>query len=120
MKNNLRCDFRAVLIGAYECGMPEMCCALQMYEQRQTLPVFAAEEEVCNTIANNRVTIIRGQTGCGKTTQIPQIILDQYISTGCGSQCSIICTQVCTVLMLFPPPPGSTVIMVKIFNIFPK
>ena len=30
---------------------------------------------------------------CGKTTQIPQFILDSYLKAGCGGECFIICTQ---------------------------
>ena len=31
--------------------------------------------------------------GCGKTTQVAQFILDDYIMKGHGSMCHIICTQ---------------------------
>ena len=30
---------------------------------------------------------------CGKTTQIPQFILDSYLKEGKGGECFIICTQ---------------------------
>ena len=30
---------------------------------------------------------------CGKTTQIPQFILDSFIKEGRGGECFIICTQ---------------------------
>lgn len=30
---------------------------------------------------------------CGKTTQIPQFILDRYLKEGKGGECFIICTQ---------------------------
>ena len=30
---------------------------------------------------------------CGKTTQIPQFILDSYLTEGKGGECFIICTQ---------------------------
>lgn len=30
---------------------------------------------------------------CGKTTQIPQFILDNYLKEGHGAECFIICTQ---------------------------
>lgn len=37
---------------------------------------------------------IKNIKGCGKSTQIPQFILDDWIERGCGSLCNIICTQV--------------------------
>lgn len=37
--------------------------------------------------------MISGETGCGKTTQLPQYILESEIETGRGAFCSIICTQ---------------------------
>ena len=68
---------------------------MQMFEERKQLPVYSFREELCNKIAASRVTIVRGATGCGKTTQIPQYVLDQYIGGGSGAQCGIIVTQVC-------------------------
>jgi hypothetical protein len=50
-------------------------------------------QNICETIAANQVTVISGETGCGKTTQVPQYILDEFIAKGRGSQCHIICTQ---------------------------
>lgn len=37
--------------------------------------------------------IIRGQTGCGKTTQIPQFILEQFLEERAGGECNIVVTQ---------------------------
>lgn len=37
--------------------------------------------------------MISGETGCGKTTQVTQFILDDYIERGKGSTCRIVCTQ---------------------------
>lgn len=44
-------------------------------------------------IDNHQVTVISGETGCGKTTQVTQFILDNYIERGKGSACRIVCTQ---------------------------
>jgi HrpA-like RNA helicase len=33
------------------------------------------------------------ETGCGKTTQLPQYILESEIVSGRGAMCNIICTQ---------------------------
>lgn len=37
--------------------------------------------------------MVSGETGCGKTTQVTQFILDDYINRGMGSMCRVICTQ---------------------------
>ena len=40
-----------------------------------------------------QVVVISGETGCGKTTQLPQYILESEIDAARGATCSIICTQ---------------------------
>ena len=45
-------------------------------------------------VENNSVVIIRGATGCGKTTQVPQYILERFIKGGRASDCNIVVTQV--------------------------
>lgn len=62
-------------------------------QERSTLPVFAKRNEIMAAINDNPVVIIRGNTGCGKTTQVCQFILDDYISSGQGAYCSIAITQ---------------------------
>jgi len=42
----------------------------------ETLPVSARREDIAEAIENNQVVIIAGETGSGKTTQIPKICLD--------------------------------------------
>ena len=42
----------------------------------QDLPVYEKRDEIEYAIQNNQVTIICGETGSGKTTQIPQICLE--------------------------------------------
>lgn len=40
-----------------------------------------------------QVIVVSGETGCGKTTQLPQYILEYEIEAARGAACSIICTQ---------------------------
>ncbi|XP_048458069.1 ATP-dependent RNA helicase A [Rhincodon typus] len=62
-------------------------------KERSQLPVKNFEDEILKSVSCNPVIIIRGQTGCGKTTQVPQYILDEYIRSGKGSECNIVVTQ---------------------------
>ncbi|XP_048515742.1 dosage compensation regulator isoform X2 [Athalia rosae] len=62
-------------------------------QDRSKLPVFAKRNEIMAAINDNPVIIIRGNTGCGKTTQVCQFILDDYIASGQGAYCSIAITQ---------------------------
>uniref|UniRef100_A0A3Q2E140 RNA helicase n=1 Tax=Cyprinodon variegatus TaxID=28743 RepID=A0A3Q2E140_CYPVA len=66
----------------------------KILSEREQLPVKHFEEEIMATVDKNPVVIIRGATGCGKTTQVPQYILDRFIKGGRASDCNIIVTQV--------------------------
>lgn len=59
------------------------------------LPIRSEEmsSSIIQAIEDHDVTIITAATGSGKTTQVPQMILDEYIAAGNGSLCSIVCTQ---------------------------
>nr|XP_032837348.1 LOW QUALITY PROTEIN: 3'-5' RNA helicase YTHDC2-like [Petromyzon marinus] len=58
---------------------------------RQTLPVAAFREQLLGTIAKSNILLVLGETGSGKTTQIPQYILDE--GSRLGSPCRVICAQ---------------------------
>ncbi|XP_012161040.1 dosage compensation regulator isoform X2 [Ceratitis capitata] len=62
-------------------------------EFREVLPIAAMRNEIMSSIHDHPVVIIRGNTGCGKTTQIAQYILEDYIASGQGAFCNIYVTQ---------------------------
>lgn len=43
----------------------------------QELPIWNKKEEILRKLKENRVIIIAGETGCGKTTQVPKMILEK-------------------------------------------
>lgn len=57
------------------------------------LPAYKVKEKIVKTIASNQITVISGDTGSGKTTQVPQLVLDDMISNNKGSEANIIVTQ---------------------------
>lgn len=65
----------------------------KMRNTRMALPVYTRHAELISHIDNNEVTICMAATGSGKTTQLPQLILDYWIEKGEGAKCNIICTQ---------------------------
>ncbi|XP_044057746.1 ATP-dependent DNA/RNA helicase DHX36 [Siniperca chuatsi] len=65
----------------------------EMLKFREKLPSYGKKEELVELINLNRVLVVSGETGCGKTTQVTQFILDDYINRGVGSMCRVVCTQ---------------------------
>uniref|UniRef100_A0A7N0VCD2 RNA helicase n=1 Tax=Kalanchoe fedtschenkoi TaxID=63787 RepID=A0A7N0VCD2_KALFE len=65
----------------------------RMLEFRHTLPVYKERDAILSAISQNQIIFVSGETGCGKTTQIPQFILESEIDSVRGATCSIICTQ---------------------------
>ncbi|XP_055337489.1 ATP-dependent RNA helicase TDRD9-like [Paramacrobiotus metropolitanus] len=46
------------------------------------LPIAEYRQTILDTVRNSPVTLIHGATGCGKTTQIPQYILENFVRRG--------------------------------------
>ena len=53
------------------------------------LPITAHREQIIEAISNHQVVIVAGETGSGKTTQLPKLCLE----TGRGTRGLIACTQ---------------------------
>ncbi|XP_052899319.1 dosage compensation regulator isoform X2 [Anopheles moucheti] len=60
---------------------------------REKLPISAMRRPIMEAINEHPVVLIRGSTGCGKTTQIAQFILEDYINSGQGAYCNVCVTQ---------------------------
>ncbi|KAK7487044.1 hypothetical protein BaRGS_00021714, partial [Batillaria attramentaria] len=65
----------------------------QRLADRQKLPAWKEQDNVLAALEGGQVVVISGMTGCGKTTQVPQFILDQHLQTRDAHLCNIVCTQ---------------------------
>ncbi|XP_033606244.1 putative ATP-dependent RNA helicase DHX57 isoform X2 [Cryptotermes secundus] len=60
------------------------------------LPVWGHMEIILEAVRQHQVVVISGDTGCGKSTQIPQFLLDDWLlswDSGNTRHVEIICTQ---------------------------
>ncbi|XP_047164207.1 DExH-box ATP-dependent RNA helicase DExH7, chloroplastic isoform X2 [Vigna umbellata] len=65
----------------------------EMLNLRATLPIAGLKGDILQLMKEHDVLVVCGETGSGKTTQVPQFILDDMIESGHGGYCNIICTQ---------------------------
>ncbi|XP_061481562.1 putative ATP-dependent RNA helicase DHX57 [Rhineura floridana] len=64
-----------------------------MLQERQKLPAWEERETILDVLNKCQVLVVSGMTGCGKTTQIPQFILDASLEGPPSKLANIICTQ---------------------------
>lgn len=44
---------------------------------RQSLPIYAFRQQILSNVKQNQISIVSGETGCGKTTQVPQYLYEE-------------------------------------------
>ncbi|CAG2062541.1 unnamed protein product, partial [Timema podura] len=65
-------------------------------DKRRELPAWGKMQEIVRTVADNQVVVISGETGCGKSTQVPQFLLDDWLlsyNPQNRRHVEIVCTQ---------------------------
>ena len=77
----------------------QVCASIALREERRlnvpqisyspALPITERKDEIVSTIRSHQVVVIAGETGSGKTTQIPKMCLE----AGMGIEAKIGCTQ---------------------------
>ncbi|CAM9473229.1 unnamed protein product [Hapterophycus canaliculatus] len=63
---------------------------LPLSAQRQSLPVYRHRNSLLFALQKYRATVLVGETGCGKTTQIPQYLYEAGWTAG---NRAVVCTQ---------------------------
>lgn len=62
-----------------------------MLQGRLNLPMYQFRDIALDVVEKNPITILCGETGCGKSTQMPAFILERELSL--GRPCKIYCTE---------------------------
>lgn len=63
----------------------------KMRVQRDRLPIASFRQQILDTISENQVMVLSGETGCGKSTQLPAYILEDQLRQ--GKPCKIYVTE---------------------------
>ncbi|XP_023264416.1 ATP-dependent RNA helicase DHX29 [Seriola lalandi dorsalis] len=68
--------------------------AHKLQAEREQLPVFQHRHRVLEALKRHPVVVVAGETGSGKSTQIPQFLLEELLTGGKAAQpCNIVVTQ---------------------------
>ncbi|EPS42434.1 hypothetical protein H072_3650 [Dactylellina haptotyla CBS 200.50] len=62
-----------------------------MLQGRMGLPIWEYRDQLLQAISEHQVTIVCGETGCGKSTQLPAYILEECLAA--GQSCRIFVTE---------------------------
>lgn len=72
-------------------GHPLSAHYQKILEGRLKLPVYKFKDKLLKAVADNQIVIVEGETGSGKTTQIPQFLVEAgYAEKGVSA---VACTQ---------------------------
>lgn len=63
----------------------------KMSNLRMKLPIWNFKIQLLRAVDDNQVLIVCGETGCGKSTQVPAFILEHELSN--GRHCKVYCTE---------------------------
>ncbi|KAM7259069.1 hypothetical protein ACFE04_014810 [Oxalis oulophora] len=72
-------------------GWERICCIIlrECARLHHALPIYAYRQQIIANVDNNQITVLVGETGSGKSTQLVQYIAD----SGIANHGSIVCTQ---------------------------
>ncbi|KAJ7391719.1 DEAH (Asp-Glu-Ala-His) box polypeptide 34 [Desmophyllum pertusum] len=80
-------EFKSILLFYIDfCQKQKFSKLVKLKKDQANLPISHFREQIVNAVGNNQAVIIAGDTGCGKSTQVPQYLLHAGFS-------QIACTQ---------------------------
>lgn len=57
----------------------------EMVQSQERLPISSLKGNIIEALQNNRAIVVAGDTGCGKSTQVPQFILENFLANEANS-----------------------------------
>ncbi|MCO5581002.1 hypothetical protein L7F22_034878 [Adiantum nelumboides] len=86
---------------------------MQLHEERKLLPIYHYGDELLQAINDHQVLVIVGETGSGKTTQIPQYLheADTLKKQGLAPEADFLEAAVVTVLQIHVTQPARDVLV---------
>lgn len=63
----------------------------EMLHHRNQLPIAKYKSEILSILDRSQILVLSGETGCGKSTQVPAFILEDQLAR--GLPCKIYCTE---------------------------
>ncbi|KAI0639258.1 P-loop containing nucleoside triphosphate hydrolase protein [Trametes polyzona] len=63
----------------------------EMLQQRNQLPMARYKHDLLSLLEMSQIVVLSGETGCGKSTQVPAFILEDQLLK--GRHCKIYCTE---------------------------
>ncbi|XP_075158538.1 3'-5' RNA helicase YTHDC2 [Haematobia irritans] len=87
----LRCESLSVALGPRMVPPRPQRISNELYRDKQELPIFQYQAELNQMLSQHNVFIVNGETGSGKTTQVPQYILND--ANKHNRPCRIVVTQ---------------------------
>lgn len=68
----------------------------KLKEAQENLPISKYRNEILKAVQENQVVLVAGDTGCGKSTQVPQYLMAaEYESIACTQPRRIACIALC-------------------------
>jgi len=86
-------DFRCILLHYIDFLQKQKFARLvKVKRDQQNLPIFEHRQEIVDAVARHQVVVVAGDTGCGKSTQVPQYLLSAgYTHVACTQPRRIAC-----------------------------
>ena len=83
----------AAAAAAEQSRLAAACPPEAMVRARAALPVTACREQLMRAVGSSTAMVVQGEPGCGKSTGVPQLLLESLVAAGRGGDAAIVVAQ---------------------------